>query len=309
MAWSVYDETSPGMPNLLSVNGSGTTLLRTVLPLLGWAVEYGPTGNAAVFRAAAGNRHRLQVRHESSLSGDAALGMVRGAHTATSATAVGSPFPNATQAPNNQATWKFGIPGDPSTPARWKIAGDDRFFHFFSHDPSYGWDWQYFGDVPSDYSTGYETVCSSRYSSGSPYGSTGLGETLYPYPQAMNLAWARGINGTTISTYGCKDGRQHPPGRVGNTPAMRGGYQNRVMREKIGVTCIGSSSTTPNVLGLIRRGWLPNVWAPIHSQIGGVSDGDTFTDSAYDPAANFLVVDSPSYGSLILETTDTWVKP
>lgn len=309
MAWTVYDETSPGMPNLVAANGSLNNLLRTVLPLLGWAVEFGPTGNASVFRAAAGNRHRLNVRHDSAVSGSASLAYVRAAHTATSATAIGSPVPTATQVSNANSNWKAGIEDDPVTPARWCIAGNDRFFHYLCHSPSYGWEWQFFGDVPSDYATGYETIVRVR-NTNSPHGHNGMGATAQPYPYYNNNDfWLRGINGTTVATGGCHDGFGAPVGRMAGAPALRGGYQNRILREKIALHDVGSVTATAGVLQIPKRGWLPNVWNPQHNGMGGTADGDTFTDSVYNPAASFKLFDSPSYGTMILETTDTWSKP
>jgi len=90
---------------------------------------------------------------------------------------------------------------------------------------------------------------------------------------------------------------------------MRGGYQNRLLRERVAVHDNGSTTGTFGVLGIPKRGWLPNVWQPMHYGLGGVADGDTFTDSVYNPAAAFRVIDSPGSGTVILETTDTWSKP
>lgn len=310
MAWTVLDETTSGAPSLVAANASLTSLFRWALPLLGWAVEYGPSGNDAVFRAPSGNRHRLNVRHNSSLtSSNASVALVRAAHTATSATAIGSPFPTTAQVPNASCTWRAGIEDNPTDPCRFVIAGNETFFHYFCHSPIYGWEWNFFGDVPSDYATGYETVMNTRNDI-SPYGSSGMGELMYGRPQSTNNTfWARGINATTVSTQGCKDGKETPPGRVSQNPVMRGGYQNRLLREKIGLHCIGATTDLPGVLAIPKRGWLPNVWNPIHNGLGGLADGDTFTDSAYNPAASFRVFDSPSYGTIILETTDTWTKP
>ena len=309
MPYIVLDENSSGATSLLSVNGSLNTLFRWALPQLGWAVEFGPTGNDSVFRAATGNRRRLHVRHNSSVSSDAGLAYVRGAHTATSATAVGTPFPTAAQVPNTFSNWRVGVEGDPSTPCRFVIAGNETFFHYFCGSPSYGWEWHYFGDVPSDYATTYETIIAVR-NSNTPYSSNCFGATgnPYPYPDGVNY-WARGINAITVSTKGCRDLQGSPVGRITGCPPMRGGYQNRVLRQRIALHDIGAATDTANVLSIPRRGWLPNVWSPLHYGLGGLSDGDTFTDSAYNPAAQFRVFDSPSYGTLILETTDTWSKP
>ena len=310
MAWSILDENTAGAPSLVSANGSLTSLLRWALPILGWTVEFGPTGNNAVFRGGAGNRLRLHVRHDSSISGNASLAYVRGAHTATSATAVDSPFPTAAQVPNTSSSWRTGKADNSTDPSRFVIAGNNQFFHYFTHKPSYGWEWQFFGLVPTDVPNNYETVIRVRNDT-TYYSSTSLGTPGSPNPSYDSKTfWARGINATTVSVHGILDLPSAAVGRVGNTPLMQGGYQNRILREKIAVHDFGSVNTTPGVLCIPKRGWLPNVWNPIHSGLGGaMSDGDTFTDSVYNPAASFRVLDAPSSGTLILETTDTWSKP
>ena len=151
MAWTVLTESSPGAPDNLSVNGSLNNVLRWALPALGWAVEYGPTGNSSVFRSPTGNRLRLLVRHESSITGRPDVAYVRGAHTATSATAIGQPFPTATQAPNANSTWGAGNNGQPAVPAPYGIAGNDQFFYYFVDSGAGNWDIAYFGQVPSAY--------------------------------------------------------------------------------------------------------------------------------------------------------------
>ncbi|TAA42932.1 hypothetical protein EAT51_04330 [Pseudoxanthomonas winnipegensis] len=311
MAWTKISSTDSGAPQALSVNGSLNSILRYALNILGWATEYGTTGNASVFRAAAGNRLRLHVRHDSSVSGDPALAYVRGAHTATSATAIGSPFPTATQVPNANSNWRCGVPGDATTAVPWVIYGNDRFFYLMMWDPNYKWDIFYFGDLPSDYATGYETVVCVR-NSNSPYGSPSMGASGYAYP-AYDYCnyWARGINATSISMMGSRQfsSAGSAMGRIPSTPVMRGGYQNRLMREKVAMSDFGSGTTTYGVLSINRRGWLPNLWNPIHNDIGGsVVDQDTFTDTVYNASAIFRIYDS-SVGLLIMEETDTWVKP
>lgn len=311
MAWTKISSTDSGAPQALSVNGSLNNILRWALPQLGWAVEYGPSGNASVFRAAAGNRLRLHVHHDSSVSGNAALAYVRGAHTATSATSIGSPFPDATQAPNASSNWRCGTVGDPATAASWVIYGNDRFFIYLCYDGGYKWDMVYFGDVPSEYATGYETIVTVRGNT-SPYGSFGMGAPGYAYPYFDYCHfWARGINATTVSTMGARNfsAAGYALGRIPSTPVMRGGYQNRLMREKVAISDYGSTNTTFGVLGINRRGWVPNLWNPIHSGIGGsVAGQDTFTDTAYNPSAIFRVFDSNS-GVAIIEETDTWSRP
>lgn len=309
MAWTVLTESTAGAPQNLSVDGSLNDVLRWALPLLGWDVEYGATGDATVFRSPSGDRMRLQVRHAAAVSGGSALAYVRAAHTATSATSVGSPFPTAVQVPNNGSNWAAGHPSDAATPIRYIIAGNDRFFYYFSESYANVWDLAWFGQVPSMYSTGYETLIRVRNSAsaGFPAGMLAPGNA-YPIYSNSDF-WARGINASTVSV----SGSPLIPGAfgsIGNCPPMQGGYQNRILRQKVAMSDFGSTTTSWGVLALPNRGWLPNLWAPWHSGMGGVAPLDTFTDTVYNPAASFMVIGSPAYGvSVILETTDTWSIP
>ena len=142
MTWIKLTSEDSGAPSLFPVNGSLTSLLRWALPQLGWNVEFGPTGNSAVFRAATGNRHFLLVRHESSItSGDASIACVRAGHTSTGATNIGSPFPTTTQVSNAYSTWNAGDASNPpDVYSPWVIYGNEVFFHIFVKG-SWGWDW------------------------------------------------------------------------------------------------------------------------------------------------------------------------
>ena len=169
----------------------------------------------------------------------------------------------------------------------------------------------WFGQVPSMYSTGYETIIRVRnqLSPSYPYGFTA---PTYPYPMYNNCDfWARGINASTVSVMGAPQcGNGSAFGIVPGCPAMRGGYQNRVLREKIPMSDSGSTTTVPGVLALPTRGWLPNLWQPWHYGAGGTANLDTFTDTVYNPAASFTVLTNSSVtAAVILETTDTWSMP
>ena len=139
-----------------------------------------------------------------------------------------------------------------------------------------------------------------------------MAAATYAYPFYSNTTfWARGINGTTVSVGGgLQAGSGTGLGRMSGCPPMRGGYQNRILRGKIPLSDSGSVTATVGVLALPNRGWLPNLWFPWHNGSGGVAPGDTFTDTAYNPAASFTVIANTTYtNNVILETTDTWVMP
>lgn len=88
---------------------------------------------------------------------------------------------------------------------------------------------------------------------------------------------------------------------------MQGGYGNRIVREKMGVTCIGSSTSTVGSLALVKRGFLPNLHLPIHSGIGAVTTLDTFEDVS--SGADFRVAIANVNAAVIVETSDTWSAP
>lgn len=311
MAWTKLTPASPGAPaGVRAANGSLNDLLRWALPALGWSVEYGPTGNASVFRANAGtNRLRLHVRHESSVSGSIGLAYVRGCHTATSATAIGQPFPTASQVANNSSNWCVGDTGNPTVDRRFVIYGNDRFFILLI-DTANGWEISYFGEVPSTYPTIYDTIIAVR-GNVSPDIPTLMQNPIYAYVQPDYIHYyARGINGTTISTLANRIGSANgsASSQISQMPTFRGGFQNRILREKIALGCSGATNGSIAALCMLKRSWIPNLYALQCNGITGINDLDTFTDTVYNPAATFIIYKSYSH-AIVIEETDTWHIP
>ena len=60
---------------------------------------------------------------------------------------------------------------------------------------------------------------------------------------------------------------------------------------------------------MLKRGWLPNMWNPIHTGTGTLSDQDTFTDTSYNASAVFRAFTYSSSYVIIMEETDTWTLP
>lgn len=315
MLFTKLTNLSPGAPTLVNANGSLTNVLRWALPQLGWAIEFGPTGNAAVFRAPAGNRFRFCINNNAGANGYA---LTRGAETATSATAWASLFPLSAQVPNTNAVWLAGDPNNPGVGSEYVIYVNDRCFYYFCKYNTYSsdpyWGIHFFGDVPSRYSTGFETVMMSNNVGG--YGDPAfIMDALSPYPEAgyPALTWCRGINGTTKGTMGRAAGTPSQICATTNAPVVRGGYLNRLVREKIGIHCTGNASLygIPNTFQIPYRGWLPNLWNPLHNRNNGaLSDQDTFTDTDYNPNAVFRWYAFEGNGrGIIFEETDTWSLP
>ena len=311
MAWTKLTDASGGAPNLKSVNGSLCLVLDWALVALGWAIEFTDGANARVYRAATGNRHRLWVRHDSAISSLASRATVRGVESATSATAVTNPFPTVAQIGDTVSVWKCGQSGAPATNVPYVIYGNATFFILFSRLSATGdWRMNFFGDVPGEYATAYDTVI--RVDNNATDNQTGGGATgQAAISQNGKDFWVRGIDLTTLSVYGgmqITTNTVTPAGITPGFPAMRGGYQNRIVREKIALCDIGSASTTVGGLAISKRAWLPNLWAPCHSGAGGVADQDTFTDSVYSATATFRVFITTAW-AYIVEETDTWSMP
>ena len=312
MTWIKLTHLDVGAPSLNPVNGALTAIFRWALPQAGWAIEFGPTGNAAVFRASVGNRHRFCINNN---AGASEIALVRGAETATSATAWARLFPTAAQVTNASSVWQCGhasnVGGTP-----WVIYLNETFFYFLVNQIAWAgqpyWELHAFGDVPSNYGTGYETLMTVRTTtdSTSPYiisstmTGTAVGSNITHY-------WCRGINGVTKSTLGAWAGTANQISYAAGMPVTRTGYLNRLLRQKIGINCNGATNTTATAFAIPYRGWAPNLWNPLHSNnVGAMADQDTFIDTVYNPAASFrwYGYSGGTYG-FIIEETDTWSIP
>lgn len=307
MTWTVLTNLSSGAPQLKAANGSLTAVFRWALPLLGWIIEYGPSGNAAVFRATVGNQRRFCINNNAGSGGSA---LVRGALSASSATSWSNVFPTTGQIANTESRWPAGLALDVNFELPYIIAGNEVFFYFITlggtyiHTSDYA-NLNFFGDVPTDYGTGWETVISMSGASGNSLEQV----SSAPYPSAAGVYWARRIDGSTLSTVGNISIPSNYLGATTGTPAARAGYLNRLMRQKLFLNCTGVASGSPGTFSLMQRGWLPNLWAPVHNGNTTMVTGDTFTDSVYNNSATFLWLSSMASNGFILETTDTWSKP
>jgi len=310
VSWLVLTNASPGATRNYGTNGDLCTLLDWALPQASWGIEYS-SGNARVYRPSIGLRNRLHVNHDSATSGNAGLATVRGCESASSATTLVDPFPLVAQTANNLSTWN--ISNSTSTTDRpFRIYLSETFVFYFSNYSGGAdvWDMGFFGDAEGVLSSDvYNTVVSVRNNNAATT-SAGLTQTMAASGNAgNNIFWARDITGATKSSRGILYGSGTTLSNVANTPVARGGYQNRIYREKIGLSDAASITTTASVLQLIKRGWLPNAWNPLHTGRGSVSDIDTFTDTAYDATASFRGATTVSANWIIMEETDTWSPP
>ena len=314
----ILTEASPGAPVLSGTNGALCAVLDWALVKKGWAIEYSAT-NARVYRPGSGNRHRLFVAHDSSISGDARLATVRGCEGASSATIAGlvDPFPTAAQVPNNGSS--FLVSSAATTAARSYfivVSATNVLIATKAGDSNVSnWDVFFFGDT-------YGAEAGDTYSSAIWVGGSGTTSTTGRAMAgcaasgiaASKIYWCRSIDGSVKSTTGCITTVCASPAISSlmtsvNAQQMRGAYGGRIVREKTALSCTGSSGTTVGALSYYKRGWIPNLWTPIHSNIGSLTSDDEFTDTAYASGSKFRVIPAGPTLACILELTDTWSPP
>lgn len=319
MTWTKLTSSDAGAPQLKAVNGSLTDVLRWALPLLGWTIKYGASGTAAVFEPGSGNKRLLCINNNNA----AALyggSLVRGAESASSPTSWTDVFPTTSQHNNSNAIWMAGNYANTSEACPYVFYGNDAFFYFLTYagaTSADSWELHFFGDVPTDYSNVYATVISSKGSS-IGYGTNISQQMCYAGLAAPpdKVFWCRDVSGSIKSSKGVLSLSGGPVylGNYSGYPQIRGGYKNRFNREKVGIHCNANASNSIGALALVRRGWMPNLWSPMHLGMGTVSNQDTFTDTAYNPSATFRVYQcttgsGASGAAFVIEETDTWSKP
>ena len=301
---------SPGAPSLVGANGSLCNVLDWALPQAGWAIEY-TAANARVYRPGQGNRHRLSVRHDSAVSGSVGLCTIRGCENATSATALVDPFPTVTQASDPTSTILVGT--NTTVPREFETIVTPTFMLLAVGalmNNTAGWDLMFFGDLPPTYpedqfSTAILVGASSAATSSS---ARAMSSSVSSGVAAAKLYWARTIDGSMKSPAGSLWGSVSAVAgnfcTVANTTAMRAGYRNEIVRERVGASCAGGPAVGP--MAVVRRAQVPFLWNPVHTGIGSITSDDTFTDTAYAAGSLFRVVPASSAIAAILELSNTW---
>lgn len=318
MSITVLTELSPGAPVLSGQNGALCAVLDWALVQASWAIEYTSGTTQRVYRPGSGNRFRLYVAHDSSVSGSAALATVRGCENAASTASLTYPFPLVSQATNALSVWLCSSTASSAARPYVIILSETFFYLFVDTTSANAWTGGFFGDMPGGLSGDlYNTYIVTRNSSALTANSgMGVNKMLFNNVSSLTLTgggyWCRDITGVTKSTFGAAEGTGISMANIGIGVAARQGYQNRIYREKVGAMCYGSTSISAGAMNIRKRGWFPNLWNPLHTGAGAVSAADTFTDTAYDPAASFrMFADGLLQASsgCIIETTNTWSPP
>ena len=311
-------EASVGAPALSGTNGALCALLDWALPQKNWAIEHA-TGHARVYRPGVGSRHRLFVALDSAMSGRVGLVTIRGAEQATGATMAQlvDPFPTEAQLSDGLSSFQVSnSAGASSVPRPWRMVLSETFLVLAvgtSSSSSDGWDLLLFGDAAGrEAGDAFGTFIHVGGVLQSNAGSRAMHGALSPYPIAAKTFWCRSIDGAIKSSRGCMVGSGAAPSAFMSAtglPPMRVGYGGRINRELVAASCIGSSTTVAGVSAVHRRGWVPNVWNPLHTGLGTVTADYEFTDTQYAAGSVFCVIPASVSIAAIIEASDTWSPP
>lgn len=317
MATLTLTQASAGAPTLSGTNGALCAVLDWALVQNGWAIEYTAT-NKRIYRAGTGNRRRLFVAHDSTLSGSAALAVLRGCEDATAANEANltDPFPTVAQLSN--ANSNVAVSNAANATARDYVITVSPTHVIFScstqSTASNAWDTFIFGDLAGTeagdtWATVMMVGASTAFNATTARAVSKAGGPGISPSTAVYLC--RSIDGSIKSTYANihQFGANSTIGGLSGATTARAGYGNRVLRQRAAVNCAGSSTAVSGALHVYQRGWIPNFWVPLHSAIGTLTGDDTFGDTAYHASAVFRPVIAGSGVWHILETSDTWSLP
>ena len=307
-------EASSGAPRNSGTNGDLCVLLDWALVTNGgWSIVQ-TAANARVYKPIGGNGFLLYVNHDSAVSGAAQLATVRGCETATAASEAGvvNPFPTIAEIAATSATWLVSSLASTVT-RNFDIYVTSTFVIYISNiNGTTINDIQMWGDIsPTLAGDIYNTVCSSRNGTGT---TTAVGYTCTNsgvVQGTLHLWMCRSYDGTVKSTTASivNQGGANL-GAVNATSAAFLGATGLIDRQKCQVLDTGATTTTfATAKGVVNRGWIPNLWNPVHASNGTVNNRDTFTDTSYNGSAVFVNHMTVSTGWAIVENSNTWNAP
>lgn len=314
------DETYPGLPNsgrLSGTNGDLVGIMDIALPLNGWSIEYS-SGNARIYRPGTGNRFRLHMNDDSSVSGHPYFCTVRGCENATDATTLVDPFPTVAASSDTSAIWIKSQTADTTARSFDIYIGETWVIYVVGWRTVVNyWEFHFFGDcAPVLAGDSYATLCFVRDST-SVTAAAGYNTTVTTRGSSR-FWWARSYDGTVKSTSsGIPFAQGNSVGQTTYFAQIFLGPTTGVDTQRIGLMDTGTSSpTVVNAsLGLPLRAWLPNLLFPLHNGIqgSGVPNArDTYSNSAYNPAFQGVIYTSSNSSTgafVVVEASDTWTPP
>jgi hypothetical protein len=297
--------------------GSFITAFSTVASALGWTTLFSGS-NKLVMANASG--FVIRIVDDGSLAAGAREAIFRGGENATDIDTLVNPFPLVGTVANSNCVIRKSDTAD--TTARNYIAvGDDEYIVFAIKFGSTSSDVCRFGMIDTPRSADpYACVVGPRgvgNSSVPGFGIGGQDKAMTPSFNVLNdtaLAFARSLSGLTLATRAClmlTVGNTHLGCSVSNVVQYPGDAIELDM-QPIRIYDAGvASGSAPSINGRMR-GHIPFEFEPMHGlTMAGIANYDTFSDTDYDPAAEFTLVSASDTVSshvprTVLQTAGTW---
>jgi hypothetical protein len=319
MSVSYFSSADSGAPVLTAQVGSLIALMDVLLvgtgtaygskQKAGWTKPFSGTDKAVYLTSDGIGYYRVQ--HDASV--DAREPVVRGAEGATDVDTLVDAFPTTAQHANAACVWRISTTTG-ATAKPWVALAGPNFFWLIVEMSGANFELYVMGayspidganDWPHFVNTRGLAASNTTFLSGQIARSTITGAFSTRFyamrsPDGSVRSAPCAFVSSSVSAALRMPGNDGPP-----MPAPDG----RIYREPLLLVVNGAQSTT-YTNGQIA-GYARNVWSPLHGSYSGVARLDTFQDSAYNAAAQFVIVDTISGaitgpGRLIWETTDTW---
>lgn len=305
-------EASSGATRNSGTNGDLNTLLNWALPQAGWTRTYHNAGTfESVFEIPGGGKG-LYVCHNSAITGNAGFAEVRMFESATGYAFADlvDPVPTLAQVAHNASVW--WVSSVESTADRaflinvWET-GIEYISNINSVADNYGGGLMClpFSRLPADV---WAWCIGQRGSTSTAVGAdllaTNVGSALGT-SLTGKMFFMRNYAGSIKSTYASISARGTSLGIVPGAPVIFAGVGGVAEKEKILVHDHGASTNVIAANAVPIRACIPNFWSPVHSALTGATFTDVFTDTDYDPAADFKLTRAATNNGIFLETTNT----
>jgi hypothetical protein len=296
--------------------GSFITAFSTVASALGWTTLFSGS-NKLVMANASG--FVIRIVDNGSLAAGAREAIFRGGETATDIDTLVNPFPLVGTVADSNCVIRKSDTAD--TTARNYIAvGDDEYIVFAIKFGTTASDVYRFGMIDTPRTADpYACLVCSRGTGNNNGGGFGMGRDAnvasnMNFLQNTGYAFARSLSGLTLATraYIISPVQGTFVGSSSTAVALYPGDGVELDMQPIYIYDTSVSSGTSISSNSRMRGHIPFEFEPMHgTPLTGIANYDTFSDTDYDPAAEFTFVSSVDNLTLnaprtVLQTAGTW---
>lgn len=319
MAFYEILSTDVGAPSLTGQNGSFGNVCDFIATAVGWTTYY-TSGNERIYIMSNGDY--MYLNHDSAVSGNARLSVVRFAEGVTAPSTLVDPFPTVALVANNACNWFLSNTAD-ATARPW-FAFVDTTLHMFyfwvdgttSGGITGGGEWAAPTSLlPLDsYSSVFTTRNSTTTSSSTAQPMSHFG--VFNGYSSTVAYWKRSRDGLVKSSrafFGPASANTNPA--VPSGPAYPHPIDGTLLMERVFVADAYATGSTAGSGAQPKRIYMPRLWVGMHSgSYTGAVNGELFTNSAYDPTSNafrlFLGQSSSGLtGGWVMQRAGTWSLP